>query len=273
MKFTNEMSGLLGYVKQTLKQYTELEYTLSRVQFLQSASSKESQGRSQFLELMQQYTRLIMITIEIVAALKLPTEVPLTNPYTIQAPSGYTAAFWPELIDPSTSSSSSGTAAASSSSAAEQAAVQSESTGLAGVSDPLQGPVSVPITPVRAAAVKLLIAFIGAALGAPYAQQCFVRFAAEAYDAGLAAGDLYQQLQEEEYLQSGGLMPVPGPAAMQVINAELFGRWVGFSRCCLFGHVLHGLGSFRRLEGSKPQIDKGRILKQSRLCMTFSLCC
>ena len=229
-KFTNEMAGLLGFVKQTLQQYSELEYTLSRVQFLQAAASQESQGQSQFLELMQQYTRLVMITIEVVAALKLPTRVALTNPYSIQAPSGYTAAFWPELISTSSSGSSSsssgGSTTSSGSSSSQQAATPQQSTRAAeaGASDPLRGPVAVPVTPARAAAVRLLIAFIGAALGAPYAQQCFIRFAAEAYGAGFSAGDLYQQLQEEEYLQSGGLLPVPGPSFMQVINAELFSK-------------------------------------------------
>ena len=65
-------------------------YTLDRLRGLQSLVQQEGGGAVQ--RVMQQYTRLVLLTVEVVAALGLPCDRQLAET-SIQAPLGYTLAF------------------------------------------------------------------------------------------------------------------------------------------------------------------------------------
>jgi hypothetical protein len=193
--------GLLAYVKSTLGRYDSEGHNLARVAALQSVTRQPgksdpdsgSGGFSQAADVMQQYTRLVLITLESTAVAGLPLNRPLQEPITITAPTGFPAA----LLGADLS---------------EAAA---------------RGAAPAPPAGARRAAVHLLVAFIGAVLGAPYALQQFLAAAADAYDEGLAAGELLGALSEGEFLQAGGLLPVatPEPGAAQAITRQLFARW------------------------------------------------
>ncbi|GLC45992.1 hypothetical protein PLESTM_001812100 [Pleodorina starrii] len=149
---------------------------------------------SPFLVLMQQYTRLVLLTQhqqqhrqqqQLRTRVGLPTARPLRPPETVTRPSGYSQAF----------SSSCSTAALDEAAVSEPAA--------AAAAD----------CPARGLAVRLLMAFMGAVLGSQWSMGKFVEAVRVAYDQGLAADELFQQLQEEEFVQSGGLLPIAGPSA------------------------------------------------------------
>jgi hypothetical protein len=195
-QYSAQALGLLQFVKQSTKLYFEEGYSVQQLQSLQAAvSSDPEQGRSQFLQVMQQYTRLVIITLEVAAACGVPTQKELSNPTSLNSPSGYTAAW------SSSSSSSEGllTAAAAAGNCAGQ----------------------------RALAVRLLTAFVGGVLGMPFSMHSFITYALEAYERGISAAEIYEQLQPAEFLQTGGLVPsVPQPEVQQDVNQTLFGRWL-----------------------------------------------
>ncbi|GAX76673.1 hypothetical protein CEUSTIGMA_g4119.t1 [Chlamydomonas eustigma] len=184
---TRFLQGMRAYVKHTLIMYDN-GYTLERLRGLQSMVQQEDGGAVQ--RVMQQYTRLVLLTVEVVASMRLPcTRGPLgITP--IQAPSGYTLAFH-------------------------------------------QGPLACPISrtlvlnpdgpltiqPLRAIAMRSLICFIGAVLGSAYSLQRFAHSTIEAYSQGWGADEVFQQLRDSDFLQSGGLVPVTLPSA-QSYNAD-----------------------------------------------------
>jgi hypothetical protein len=124
---------------------------------------------SEFQVLMQQFTLLVFLTLEVAAALKLPTDRPMDNPASLRVPTAYTEAF------------------------ASTAGVLTD-----------RGD-----SPVRAQGVKLMVAFMGAVLGCPMSMSAFTTAVIEAYDAGMPARDLLESLQLDEFVQAGGLLPVP----------------------------------------------------------------
>jgi hypothetical protein len=265
LRFSREALGLLQYVKATLRSYFDEEYTLARVTALQALTSEQQQlqqqpseqqqrpppndagsssgssaagappppppqaadpgpsgGRSQFAELMQQYTRLVLITAEVASGLGLPTSRPLYPPSGAlrgRVPSGYSRAFdfgegGGEAPSPSSSSS----------------------------------PSSPPPPPdLRALAVRLVVAFMGAALGeGAYSANAFAACALDAYSRGYTAGEVFDSLDAAEFAQAGGLVRATGAAAAaarargesesaarvlaaQEVNALLFARWLSLA--------------------------------------------
>jgi len=177
--------GLLGYLRSTLQRYDDEGHNLSRVAALQSMTRDQSAGFSQAAEVMQQYTRLVLLTIEAIAAAGHPLNRQLQAPVIITSPTGYAAAL---------SSDPPGDAAGD---AAR-----------------------------RRMAVHLLVAFMGAILGSSYSQRQFIAAAADAYDSGFAAAELFNELADDEFLQVGGLLPVggPEPGAERAITRQLFAR-------------------------------------------------
>lgn len=194
-QYSAQVQGLLQLVKQALKLYFDEGYSLQQLQSLQATvSSDPGQGMSQFAQLMQLYTRLVFITLEVVASSRLTTKRKLDNPASLKAPSGYTAAF---------QGGSSNTGLVSS------AAIAAGRGGN------------------RALAVQLITAFVGAAIGSAYCMRAFVLLTLEAYSAGVSVPEIFQQLQPQEFLQTGGLVPAQQqPQALQEINQQLFGRWL-----------------------------------------------
>jgi hypothetical protein len=200
-QYSAQALGLLQFVKQSTKLYFEEGYSVQQLQSLQAAvSSDPEQGRSQFLQVMQQYTRLVIITLEVAVACGVPTQKELSNPTSLNSPSGYTAAW---SSSSSSSSISGGEGLVTAAAAARNCGGQ------------------------RAQAVRLLTAFVGGVIGMPLSMRSFITYALEAYESGISAAEIYEQLQPAEFLQSGGLVPsVPRPEVQQDVNQTLFGRWL-----------------------------------------------
>ncbi|KAG2453028.1 hypothetical protein HYH02_002363 [Chlamydomonas schloesseri] len=207
------LRGMLGYVRQTLGMYDEGQ-TLARVAGLQGLVQQSSgAATSPFLLLMQQYTRLVLLTVEVVAAAGLRTERPLRAPETITCPSGYSTAFVssctaadldsPPAQPPTTTGAPWPKAGASGAAAGEAAAAGASGAGPAAGGD----------CPPRGLAVRLLMAFMGAVLGSRWSLERFVDAVRVAYEQGLAANELFSQLNEAEFAQSGGLLPIAGSPA------------------------------------------------------------
>jgi hypothetical protein len=253
VRFSNEALGLLQYVKTTLRSYFDEGYTLSRVAALQALTSEQQQnqqappgkassaadrtsdpadapdpgpqgGRSQFAELMQQYTRLVLIAAEVASGLDLPTSRPLHPPSGAlmgRVPSGYSRAFdfgvGGEAEDGNDSSQAPTTTAAP------------------------------PPPDLRALAVRLVVAFMGAALGeGAYATNAFAACALDAYARGYSAEEVFSALDPSEFAQAGGVVRATGAAAAaaraaggsasaaralaaQEVNARLFARWLSLA--------------------------------------------
>ncbi|GIL58995.1 hypothetical protein Vafri_13982 [Volvox africanus] len=144
---------------------------------------------------MQQYTRLILLTVEVVAAAGLPTVRPLRLPETVLRPSGYSRAF----------------------SSSCNAVLEDDHPGstlqLPQQQQRMVSEAAPEVCPSRGLAVRLLMAFMGAVLGSQWSLDKFVEAVRVAYDQGLAADELFSQLDEQEFVQSGGLLPIAGATA------------------------------------------------------------
>ncbi|EFJ44191.1 hypothetical protein VOLCADRAFT_106518 [Volvox carteri f. nagariensis] len=224
----------------TLGMYDEGQ-TLARVAGLQGLvqqSSSGGGGSSPFLVLMQQYTRLVLLTVEVVAAAGLATARPLRPPETVLQPSGYSQAF--------VSSCNATLLLGDDDEDGADIAVQQQQQGKQAQQD--QEP-----CPARGLAVRLLMAFMGAVLGSQWSLVKFVEAVRVAYDQGLAADELFSQLDEQEFVQSGGLLPIAGtspppspdaaaaiagpdaatpmatPAPQYQITKALFSTWISLS--------------------------------------------
>jgi hypothetical protein len=128
------LQGMRGFVKQSLSMYDQ-GYTLERLRSLQSTVQRAQGGAA--AQVMQEYTRMVLLTVEVAASAGLPcSRSPLAESTSISAPTGYTTAFQP----PGSSS--------------------------------FPGP---PVPERRAVALWLLISFMGAALGSSYSMQKFVQ--------------------------------------------------------------------------------------------------
>jgi hypothetical protein len=93
---------------------------------------------------------------------------------------------------------------------------------------------------LRSQAVQLLISFMGASLGSPYAASAFAQQALNLYSRGVPAARVLAQLRSREFAQGGGLLPViQQEEVFQEVNKQLFARWV--SRRGLAGQLRRGL--------------------------------
>ncbi|PNW78658.1 hypothetical protein CHLRE_09g388050v5 [Chlamydomonas reinhardtii] len=233
------LRGMLGYVRQTLGMYDEGQ-TLARVAGLQGLVQQSSgAATSPFLFLMQQYTRLVLLTVEVVAASGLHTERPLRAPDTITRPSGYSTAFVSSCTAADLDSPPAQPPKAAGVPWTKGAAAVGEAGAGAGAGD----------CPPRGLAVRLLMAFTGAVLGSRWSLERFVDAVRVAYDQGLAADELFSQLEEAEFAQSGGLLPMasqpaansasaegagecqplPAPAPAHEITQKLLSSWISLS--------------------------------------------
>jgi hypothetical protein len=256
VRFSREALGLLQYVKTTLRSYFDEEYTLSRVTALQALTEEQQRkdgpaaadgapapgappapetgggGRSQFAELMQQYTRLVLIAADVASGLKLPTSRPLHPPSATllgRVPTGFTGAFdFGALAE-----------------AEAVATANEEEKKGAGASSQQQQQQQQPS--VRSLAVRLVVCFMGAVLGeGAFSTNAFAACALDAYARGIAAEELFSALEPEEFAQAGGLVRATGAAAAaataaggsasaagalaaQEINARLFARWLSMA--------------------------------------------
>ncbi|KIY96978.1 hypothetical protein MNEG_10984 [Monoraphidium neglectum] len=207
--------GLQGFARQALQRYDSEGHNLARVAALQGAVRQQQGngggggggGFSQAAEVMQQYSRLALLTVEAAAAAGLPINRPVQEPTTVTAPTDYA----PALLAGWRPGGGGGGGEPQDEAAAPETAASVEDGG-----------------DVRGAAVHLLVAFMGAVLGAPYSLQQFLAAAADAYAAGHSAAELLGALKGDEFLQAGGLLPVaaPGPGTEVDITRQLFARWL-----------------------------------------------
>ncbi len=114
---------------------------------------------------MQQYTRLVLLAVEVVAAAGLPTARPLRPPETIRQPSGYSAAFTTSCSVPLNMLPGAGR------DGGEGAAGQGQGRGQLGPGE----------CPPRGLAVRLMMAFTGAVLGSEWSLKKFVEGVRVAY--------------------------------------------------------------------------------------------
>lgn len=79
---------------------------------------------------------------------------------------------------------------------------------------------------VRWLAVRMLLAFMGAAMGWAYSWRAFVNTALLAYMAGVSAQNLMDQVSQQEFSQAGTMFKAAASATIQSekINAEAFAR-------------------------------------------------
>lgn len=207
------VEGLRGIVVHWVQQFIE-GMDLFRLQLQQSMQGgsdggMETGGQSQFVNVMQQNSRLVVITLEVARGLQLPTLMELPFP---------------------------------ASSAREESGVDIAKPPVANIgfikgqlnspSDPLAGdPLKIEDynKDLRSAAVRLLIAFNGAALGYQRSAKYFVKTAAYSYVAGWTADEIFLALRDEEFAQSGGMMngiKVARPPGGNNVSATLFARWL-----------------------------------------------
>lgn len=80
----------------------------------------------------------------------------------------------------------------------------------------------------RPAAVRLLIEYMGAMLRSRASAAAFVDTAAACYRRGFTAGELFAHLADEEFEQQGGMLAValPSQPGAASVSAEIFGRWL-----------------------------------------------
>ncbi|PSC70908.1 hypothetical protein C2E20_5721 [Micractinium conductrix] len=222
--------GLQGLVRISVDKFLA-GTDLFRLQLQQSMAGQmegdpEAAGESPAVRVLQQNTRLVILTLEVVRDMGLPTVVPLNQP--------------PAPMEPEEEGAEEGAAAAAA--AQEQQQQQQQQQQLGGQRPPvglapgfmlacdpdLLGALGSADEPQRAAAVRLLISFMGAALGWQYSAWDFVDAACECYRKGWTADDVFGRLQDEEFAQSGGVgqlkvARLPGTSS---VTAALLTRWL-----------------------------------------------
>jgi len=70
------------------------------------------------------------------------------------------------------------------------------------------GPSCVDSSSIRKVAVRILLAFIGVIFGSPFSLLVFVEEARAAYGQGWSVQEVVDSLKEEEFVQTGGIVPI-----------------------------------------------------------------
>lgn len=199
---------------------------LYRLQLEQSMAGQvegdpEAMGESPAVRVLQQNMRLVIISLEVVRDMGLPSTVSLHPPST------------PVAAQQAEGGSEGEEAAAQQ---AQQDGRQHPGAGgmspgfllacdlerLAGSSKEVQQ---------RAAAVRLLISFMGAAMGWLYSAWDFVEQCTKCYSQGWPADEVHGKLNDEEFAQSGGMTQIrvarmPGYAN---VTALVLARWLSLT--------------------------------------------
>lgn len=226
--------GLEAFVKTCLNRFlsgTDI-FRLQLQQGMQRSieSEGDAQGESPAVHVLQQNTRLAIITLEVVRSMKLPTTVALTaSEYGEDKQEDDGSDIKDDDTDETVSSQGGGDKNATDDELPMQPSIGFVSGYLLGASQPvvdLQGEERAKA--VRGGAVRLMIAFNGAALGYIRPARSFVEEALACYSAGWTADELFTSLNDEEFAQSGGLVrfgvaQFPGK---KDVSATLFARWL-----------------------------------------------
>ena len=195
----------------------------------------EASGMSPTVEVLQQNTRLAIITLEVVRDLGLETKVVLERNYSesMEGASGSDDDEEEEKDEEKESPSSS--------SVSGSINYRPVLLGyLDGILDASKAPSPEVVgenrsVAVRGAAVRLLIAFNGASSGYLRSARSFVDQVYICYAAGWTAEELFAALKDEEFAQSGGVTRfnlVNSPGGKHIF-ASLFARWISLSYMAL----------------------------------------
>lgn len=189
------VAGLRDIARIWITQFNEDGMTLSRLLLQQNMNDiySEESGSGDFVKMMQQNARLVLLTLQVVRDSGETTVLPLVE---------------------------------------RNEDVDSENFQISGF---IRGMIDMPEDPLdhehgmsdcRAAAVRLLLSFNGAALGYLVSAKSFVETAAHCYVSGWTADEIYLSLLPEEFEQSGGLVKVARPHGGTNVSATLFARWL-----------------------------------------------
>eukprot|EP00892_Ulva_mutabilis_P009668 jgi/Ulvmu1/7073/UM033_0134.1 len=228
---SSRMSGLKQYARQTLQQYTNgatlrsmmkkqnkaVSSAMQNTASTPASPGSAPQAMSPNMLFMQNLTRIVLLTIE---TLQQQDLVP-PRPVLIQSlRSKFGMAEVPQ---------SSGKSAPSARLEPTQFAqhLDPEYAGKLTPSALLSG-AALSHTQIRWLAVRMLLAFMGAAMGWAYSWHMFVNTALLAYMAGVSAEDLMSQVSQQEFSQAGTMFKAAASASIQSekINAEAFARWL-----------------------------------------------
>jgi hypothetical protein len=197
----------------------------------------EAAGPSPAVAVLQQNTRLAILTLEMVRDAGLPTEIALPQraSLSVDEEEDVEAAAGAALL---VAAGADGAAAAAASAA--PAAAARLLPGGPGFVDGFLAAAGAPPPPraeaARRAAVRLLVAFIGAALCWPASAWAFAEEASAAYAAGLPAEELFSALRPDDFAASGGVGPGLGVARLpggQNVAAAIFGRYLSVAYMAL----------------------------------------
>ncbi|CAD7699837.1 unnamed protein product [Ostreobium quekettii] len=226
-----QVQGMSGFVKQVLQMYMK-GMDLQRLTLQQQMAGADEAGRSPSARLMQQNNLLIVLTIEVLKCLGLGADIELEP---VSAQSTPTAA----PASDSQETEREGLKAPSADAGVMSAQGDAPNSGLL----PLDYPQSFQQNSrvlceqqddgdkclSRGTSVRLLICFVGGAgFGSLLSLNALVDDLIHIYKQGCTASQVLEGLSEEEFNQSGGLLPVmdPGPGGGYSVSRELFGRWV-----------------------------------------------
>ncbi|KAJ9520345.1 hypothetical protein QJQ45_030319 [Haematococcus lacustris] len=226
------LQGMQGFVVQALGMYRS-GYSLERLTALQAAVSQGAPpGGVQAM--MQQYTRIVVLTLEILAALGLAPSAPASLTSPTATPGGQAGGREGEGTSSMVPGPQPEPGLELEGGQGGQGGQQKQEEG-GGVSRLpadfrptgytstfVEGPLACqlatqsmdyePVTPARSHALRLLLAFMGALRGSGYSLHKFVEAAALAYGQGWSASELFEQLEDRDFVQSGGLLVVVAAA-------------------------------------------------------------
>ncbi|BDA50302.1 hypothetical protein COCOBI_15-4310 [Coccomyxa sp. Obi] len=254
--------GMQGFVAQIIDMYRR-GFDAKRMLLQQSLAQEEDGAVSQGTSIMQQNTRLIILTLEVLRESHMETSMPLS-------PSVLTPAAGEESVSSMDSDDEARSEIASSTDepsvdrggVSEQITASEEDTGTPEMGgEPMEEAASQtpqePNPPVeyifdflperrkaevlatqsregrdlqtRSAALHLLMAFVGAHLQLLYSVQAFVEKAYVCYRQGYTVQQLYEAIAPEEVVHgTSGALPVAAenPAESHKANKLLFGQWL-----------------------------------------------
>ncbi|KAF5832314.1 hypothetical protein DUNSADRAFT_11823 [Dunaliella salina] len=200
------LEGMRGFALQALDMYTKEGYSLTRLIGWQVTVSKGMPpGSAQ--QIMQQYTRIVILTCEVLAAKGL-----MGPPGEMEGFDASVSSVEDDLEEEPGDARAPLSFLASFSSIANSMDLDEEETRSA-----------------RPLALRLLVAFMGAVLGAEYSSAKFVEGVCLAYSEGWTASEILAELCDADFLQSGGLVTSDAAATggqTTEVNKELFIIWL-----------------------------------------------
>ena len=190
-------------------------FTLQLQQSMQGAveGDPEAAGMSPTVAVLQQNTRLAIITLEVIKALGLKTSISLKVPSQ-------------EKSEDEENDEESDVRSAVPSAFGAVGYIDGFLDASKAPAPGMQGPSRKEA--VRDASIRLLISFNGAVMGYLRSAKSFIEELYSCYSAGWTAEEIFNSLHDEEFAQSGGVarFNMVGASGNMNVTATLFARWV-----------------------------------------------